>query len=64
MLCGSCSGVSSLERRLKLIGNFKVTTSTTINNVKKQLIYEQNNCSARASGFLVHFFDVHCTTTT
>ena len=26
--------------------------------------YEQNNCSARVSHFLVHFFDVHCTTTT
>ena len=26
--------------------------------------YEQNNCSARLSRFLVHFFDVHCTTTT
>ena len=26
--------------------------------------YEQNNCSARVSRFLVHFFDVHCTTTT
>ena len=24
----------------------------------------QNNSSARASRFLVHFFDVHCTTTT
>ena len=24
----------------------------------------QNNCSARASRFLVHFFDVRCTTTT
>ena len=26
--------------------------------------YEQNNCSARASHFLVRFFDVHCKTTT
>ena len=25
---------------------------------------DQNNSSARASRFLVHFFDVHCTTTT
>ena len=25
---------------------------------------DQNNSSARASCFLVHFFDVHCTTTT
>ena len=28
------------------------------------LINDQNNSSARASRFLVHFFDVHCTTTT
>ena len=25
---------------------------------------DQNNSSVRASRFLVHFFDVHCTTTT
>ena len=31
---------------------------------KKNWFYEQNNCSARASRFLVHFFDVYCTTTT
>ena len=31
---------------------------------KNNWFYEQNNCSARASCFLVHFFDVHCTTTT
>ena len=35
------------------------------NNIKKNnWFYEQNNCSARASRFLVNFFDVHCTTTT
>ena len=34
------------------------------NNVKNQLFYEQNNSSARASHCLVHFFDIHCTTTT
>ena len=34
------------------------------NNVKNKWFYEQNNCSARASSFSVHFFDVHCTTTT
>ena len=35
-------------------------------NVKKPLVlyYEQNNYCALASRFLVHFFDVHCTTTT
>ena len=36
-------------------------------NVKKKKnnnwFYEQNNNSARASCFLVHFFDVHCPTT-
>ena len=31
---------------------------------KNDWFYEQNNCSARTSRFLVHFFDVHCTTTT
>ena len=31
---------------------------------KKNWFYEQNNCSARASRFLVHFFDFYCTTTT
>ena len=31
---------------------------------KNNWFYEQNNSSARASRFLVHFFDVHCTTTT
>ena len=31
---------------------------------KNDWFYEQNNCSARASRFLVHFFDVYCTTTT
>ena len=32
-------------------------------NVKKNWIYEKNNSSARASRFLEHFFDVHCTPT-
>ena len=31
---------------------------------KSDWFYEQNNCSARASRFLVHFFDVYCTNTT
>ena len=31
---------------------------------KNDWVYEQNNCSARASRFLIHFFDVYCTTTT
>ena len=31
---------------------------------RRQLYNEQNNCSARASRFLVHFFDVYCATTT
>ena len=33
-------------------------------NAQKNWFYEQNNSSARASRFLEHFFDVHCTTTT
>ena len=35
-----------------------------VNAKKKKWVYEQNNSSARASSFLVHFFDVHCTNTT
>ena len=31
---------------------------------KNNSFNDQNNSSARASRFLVHFFDVHCTTTT
>ena len=31
---------------------------------KSNRFNDQNNSSARASRFLVHFFDVHCTTTT
>ena len=33
-------------------------------NVKKKNWFYEQNCSARASFFLVHFFDVYCTTTT
>ena len=33
-------------------------------NFNKQRFNDQNNSSARALRFLVHFFDVHCTTTT
>ena len=43
----------------------------TLNNddnniVEKQLVLraKQQLCTRRASRFLVHFFDVHCTTTT
>ena len=36
--------------------------TTTIS--KNNRLNDQNNSSARASRFLVHFFDVHCTTTT
>ena len=39
-------------------------TTTTTATSKNNWFYEQNNSSARASRFLVHFFDVHCTTTT
>ena len=31
---------------------------------KNKSFNDQNNSSARASRFLIHFFDVHCTTTT
>ena len=39
------------------------TTTTTMTS-KNNRFYDQNNSSARASRFLVHFFDVHCTTAT
>ena len=32
--------------------------------VENNWVYQQNNSSARVSRFLVHLFDVHCTTTT
>ena len=43
-----------------LLTSLTTTTTTSKNN----RFNDQNNSSARASLFLVHFFDVHCTTTT
>ena len=34
------------------------------NHNNNNWFYEENNSSARTSRFLVHFVDVHCTTTT
>ena len=48
-----------------IVGNLSNYEDDDKDNVKKNnRFYEQNNCSARASRFLVHFFDVHCTITT
>ena len=47
-------------RRKAANRELKPTTKTTTTTSKKWF-YEQNNSSARASRFLVHFFDVHCT---
>ena len=38
--------------------------TATRTSKKKNRFYEQNKSSARASRFLVHFFDVYCTPTT
>lgn len=38
--------------------------TTTTKTSKNNWFYEQNNSSARASRFLVHFLDVHCLTMT
>ena len=39
------------------------TTTTTTTTSENNRFNDQNNSSARASRFLVHFFDVHCTAT-
>ena len=46
------------------LGNLSNYNNHHNDNFKKQKVYDQNNSSARASRSLVHFFDVHCTTTT
>ena len=55
----------ALKRRvtnvLGSLSNYDATTTTTSKNNR---FNDQNNSSARASRLLVHFFDVHCTTTT
>ena len=49
--------------KLGILSNTTATTTTTTTS-KNNWFYEQSNCSASAIRFLVHFFDVHCTTTT
>ena len=73
---GTRTSVSAGKRKLKTQSVGRSTT-TTLNRKLKQLrrlpqrrlqknnrFNYQNNNSARASRFLIHFFDVHCTTTT
>ena len=49
---------------LRRQGTQATTTTTTKTISKNNRFIDQNNSSARASLFLVHFFDVHCSTTT
>ena len=53
-----------LLRLSKDNGGLSNHATTTTTNWKNNRFNDQNNSSARASRFLVHFFDVHCTTTT
>ena len=52
--------------RADKLGRLSTTIRDDAHNddFKKTIDYYQNNNSARASHFLIHFFDVHCTTTT
>ena len=46
------------------IGSLSNHDDSDKNVKRKNRFYEQNKSSARASRFLVHFFDVYCTPTT
>ena len=50
---------SRWRRRCSIKGPSATTTTASKNN----WFYVQNTSSVRTSHFLVHFFDVHCTTT-
>ena len=52
------------SRRLSYVGTKLNHNDDDDDNVKKNWFYEQYNSSARASRYLVHFFDVHRTVTT
>ena len=57
---------SSIARhRVKALGSLSNYDDDHNDDFKNNnRLNDQNNSSARASCFLVHFFDVHCTTTT
>ena len=44
--------------------NYNDDQNDDLKKKKKKPVHDQNNSSARTSHFLVHFFDVHWTTTT
>ena len=56
--------ISFMEQFLFLYSLSNYDDDDDNDNAQKNWFYEQTNSSARASRFLVHFFDVHCTTTT
>ena len=62
----SLKGVLNCQKRdLKATTTTTTTTTTrTTTTSKNNWFYDQTNSFGRASRFLVHFFDVHCTTTT
>ena len=51
-------------KMMTIMMRVKVMIPVIIGTSKNNRFNDQNNSSARASRFLVHFFDVHCTTTT
>ena len=54
-----------MERRSELLGSLSNHDDDHNDDFKKTIRFnDQNNSSALASHFLVHFIDVHCTTTT
>ena len=53
---GGCGGVNRELKQLRRQPQRRLQKNNRFNN--------QNNSSERASLFLVHFFDVHCTTMT
>jgi len=56
-------GSLKMESSSVKTGNVRVaTTKTATTTSENNWFYEENNSSARASRFIVHFFDVHCTT--
>ena len=57
--------ITMMMMTMMMIGSLSIYEDDE--NVKKKTIVfitEKNNCSAHALRFLVHFFDVRCTTTT
>ena len=55
--------IETLRKRAPYVYGTTTMMKRTTTTSKKNWFYKQNNSSARASRFLVHFFDVHCTNT-